>query len=289
MKKRAFSLIELSIVLLIIGIIVAGITQSSRLVASYRLSTARSITQSSPVPSISGLVLWLDATAEGAIAEAQAEDGADVTSWTEVNPQVSSQKSVAEATAPPSYDADGINEIPALQFVAADTEFLDMAAVDAEVNPTKFTVFAVVKPTTVSAAMTILSVADVSANTGFSVTSTTGPDYSVNVGDASAYSANTTTSLPTSAANTTAVVVGQYDGTNLSIYMNSATASDTDADAYTVQAAEVLKIGVNDDGAAGLENYFNGHIGEIVMYNQSLTTEERTSVVNYLKKKWGVN
>ena len=33
---------------------------------------------------------------------------------------------------------------------------------------------------------------------------------------------------------------------------------------------------------------FNGNIGEIVIYNRSLTTEERTSVYTYLKTKWGL-
>ncbi|MFM2200490.1 MAG: hypothetical protein RL769_545, partial [Pseudomonadota bacterium] len=41
-RHQAFSLIELSIVILIIGILVAGVTQSSRLVNQIRLSTAQS-------------------------------------------------------------------------------------------------------------------------------------------------------------------------------------------------------------------------------------------------------
>jgi len=47
--KTAFSLIELSIVILIIGILVAGVTQSSRLVRAIKLQTARSITNSSSI------------------------------------------------------------------------------------------------------------------------------------------------------------------------------------------------------------------------------------------------
>jgi prepilin-type N-terminal cleavage/methylation domain-containing protein len=47
MKKKllkAFSLIELSIVILIIGIVVAGVTQSSRLVRQMRLASVKSMT-----------------------------------------------------------------------------------------------------------------------------------------------------------------------------------------------------------------------------------------------------
>ena len=57
--QKAFSLIELSIVILIIGILVAGVTQSSRLVSQFRLISARNITLSSPVPTIKNLAYWL--------------------------------------------------------------------------------------------------------------------------------------------------------------------------------------------------------------------------------------
>lgn len=50
--QKAFSLIELSIVILIIGILVAGVTQSSRLVKQIRLASIKSMTLSSPVSSI---------------------------------------------------------------------------------------------------------------------------------------------------------------------------------------------------------------------------------------------
>lgn len=43
-NKKAFSLIELSIVILIIGIIVAGVTQGLRLINAFRLSSAKSLT-----------------------------------------------------------------------------------------------------------------------------------------------------------------------------------------------------------------------------------------------------
>ncbi len=66
--KKAFSLIELSVVVLIIGILIAGITQSSRLVRAMKLNTARSLTRSSDVASIRNLTAWFDATAEGVLS-----------------------------------------------------------------------------------------------------------------------------------------------------------------------------------------------------------------------------
>jgi len=63
-KLKAFSLIELSIVILIIGILFVGVTQSSRLINQMSLTTARNITQNSPVYSISGVVSWIETTSQ---------------------------------------------------------------------------------------------------------------------------------------------------------------------------------------------------------------------------------
>jgi prepilin-type N-terminal cleavage/methylation domain-containing protein len=75
--QKAFSLIELSIVILIIGILVAGVTQSSRLVNEIRLSSARSVTQSYPVYSIPGISSWIETTLESSF-NSDFDDGATV-------------------------------------------------------------------------------------------------------------------------------------------------------------------------------------------------------------------
>ena len=60
--KKAFSLIELSVVVLIIGILIAGITSGSRLVRNSKLASAAQFTKSSDINSIADLVLWLEPT-----------------------------------------------------------------------------------------------------------------------------------------------------------------------------------------------------------------------------------
>ena len=90
MKKisaKAFSLIELSIVILIIGILIAGVTQGSRLVSAMKLNTARTVTQSSEVNSITGVVTWLESTADKSFDDAEETDGSIITNWYDINPQ----------------------------------------------------------------------------------------------------------------------------------------------------------------------------------------------------------
>lgn len=95
--KKAFSLIELSIVVLIIGILVAGVTQSSRLIRKMSLATAQSLTRSSPVNSIKDIVGWwetcLDESFGGTQPEEDQNGGTDgISTWYDLNPQSSYKK-----------------------------------------------------------------------------------------------------------------------------------------------------------------------------------------------------
>ncbi len=48
-RQQAFSLIELSIVILVVGILIAGVMQGRELISKVHLQTARLLTTSSPV------------------------------------------------------------------------------------------------------------------------------------------------------------------------------------------------------------------------------------------------
>ena len=63
-KITAFSLIELSIVILVIGLLIAGAIQGSNMISKAALSSARTLTESSPVNSIRSLFIWFDSTSK---------------------------------------------------------------------------------------------------------------------------------------------------------------------------------------------------------------------------------
>ena len=144
-KKTAFSLIELSVVVLIIGILIAGITAGSRLVRNSKLASAAQFTKSSDINSIPDLVLWLEPTQENSFATTSTNSGnltyANVASlqdanyikdtlrpdnreyvarWNDINPRAvpGNKKSVYQEVAAqrPMYIANAINGLPALQF-----------------------------------------------------------------------------------------------------------------------------------------------------------------------------
>ncbi len=115
-KNKAFSLIELSVVILVIGIIAAGITSGSSLVRKMRVATARSLTQSSPVPGIRGLALWLDTVSENSLVDAQEVDGAQVDRWNNLNPQSNGGIFLTASGADrPFYIEQCINNLPCIK------------------------------------------------------------------------------------------------------------------------------------------------------------------------------
>ncbi len=86
--KKAFSLIEISIVILIIGLLIAGISKATDMLADSRLKSARSIARGSIVPRLSNLVLWLDVSqAESWPDSKRGTQTYSSSTFTDLNPQ----------------------------------------------------------------------------------------------------------------------------------------------------------------------------------------------------------
>jgi len=120
--KKAFSLIELSIVILIIGILIAGVTQGSRLITQMRLNTARTLTNSSPVASIKDLVFWFEPTLEESFLSSQAEDQLQISQWNDINPQsIKKYFALKTASAHVTYEDNAINSLPGVRFNGANS------------------------------------------------------------------------------------------------------------------------------------------------------------------------
>lgn len=98
-RNSAFSLIELSIVILVIGILIAGITQSSRLVKQVRIRTAQTLTQSSPVNSIKDLAVWFEPTMESSFADSETQNNSTITNWYDINSHSSIKNNATQDTA----------------------------------------------------------------------------------------------------------------------------------------------------------------------------------------------
>lgn len=303
LKKTAFSLIELSIVLLIIGIIIAGITQSSRLIGQFRLSTARSMTNSAPVNSIPGLTHWYETTAEESFDEEETEDRAldpdsqGVSVWYDINQIDGIKKNAIMPTldSQPAYFADCMRDLPCVRFDGVD-DFMNFNADGIVGN--NYTIFAVVQRRIAAANYFIGDQSSTAANSSLSFGYSGTATFIIAQGDVA--NANSVTvpnfSIPTPEIHTivnrsNTAEVGQEP---ILHFLNGGRNNDgtiTPSVLATVGTPNLLALTQYLTPTIGRNGilYFNGDIGEIIIYNRSLKSEERRSVERYLIDKWNLD
>ena len=118
-KNRGFTLLELAVVLMLIGIIVGGVMQGANLITSSRLASARSLTSKAPIGNISGLVAWYESSSKNSFLATQAIDSASISEWGDISPSSiinKKNKLTKTANANVTFGIASINKIPALNF-----------------------------------------------------------------------------------------------------------------------------------------------------------------------------
>lgn len=298
-KLRAFSLIELSVVILIIGILVAGAAGGAKMINVFRLQTAQNLTLSSPVITTKGLVLWLESSMPESFLSAETEDGAQLTRWLDRNPQVST-KLLATTTASSGITLkakSNIYSLPAVYFNGSS------AAVFTLSNGTSNVVIS-----TPNSAYTFFIVAklndDLASNvkTVFANGSTEGWGYGVS-GTQNNRSRNLifagssdVTSATANATTKPEIISATYAGGangSLQLFTNgtgnagsgaagtSETLSSSSATAKTPVTA--FYIGNKSSAAA-----WSGEVSEIIIFNRVLSKKERNQIELYLGQKYNI-
>ena len=80
-KKSAFTLIELSMVLIIIGILISGIYTGRGMIRNSQMFSARALTLNSQISSIPGMVAWYETTTTDSFDASEISDGSTITTW----------------------------------------------------------------------------------------------------------------------------------------------------------------------------------------------------------------
>lgn len=290
-KSSAFSLIELSIVVLIIGILIAGVLQGSKLLSKFRILTAQTITKSSPVSSIKDLTLWLETTGNESFINASgnynAQDGEAISSWNDSNPQILYKKVLLQnnSSSRPVYKSEGINNLPSLAFDGTDDFLRNTSQTVIGLNDNHYTIFTVFRSERIS------SSADVLFYQG--VTTECAKDYAgvylnhdgIIYGWGCGTGGDTASAayIPYNSYGVVYRVDAQPNSTtsNIEIYVNGA---KTSAQKQGLNVGNSAGIGV---GSGVDQFYFKGLISEVIVYNRALTEEEISAVRSYLTKKYG--
>ncbi len=283
-KKFAFSLIELSIVLLIIGILIAGVTSSSRLIAEFKLSSARAKSQGSPVNSIKGLYFWLDSTAEKAI-DGDVDYGSGVDNFYDQNIQSSVKLDFlqTDSTKRPVYNKDLINGLPALVFDGVD-DFLqsNVAIAISDIAPENENTIFFVGNIYHDDAMPFPGYFNIQDSTGAQriyFTSFSGASRFTYVEDI------TNSINGGSLLGGSKIVTLENRKQVQSIYLNGELSVAATTTAEFDNFTSNFYIGSQD----GTQNFAKMDVGEIIVFNRALKNEEREDVERYLSEKWKIN
>jgi len=286
-KFKAFSLVEISVVILIIGLLLAGVTNASDMIAEYRIKIARNLTKNAPVARVDGLVLWLDSNALESFPPREAIDGAKINTWYDLNPQTAVKNNAVQASATanlhPTYKENCLNNLPCVNFNGT-TNYIDTTQ-DLGGTTRQVSVFWVALPDTPSTGITgggqILSTHDLTYDERIQVYMTTswGVSYFAGVGEI-AYT------QPIKRKLAVYDVVDDEEGGTL--YINKVAKTTVVQSGGYPKAIRIFNIGTwsNNDGTR--EEYFGGNIGEIIIFNRALLERERKAIEDYLCQKWGV-
>lgn len=282
-NNKAFSLIELSIVILIIGILVTGITQSSRLVKSMKIQSIQNLTQSSPVATIKDLSVWYETVLQKSFIEDEKVDQSTITTWFDANPLTMSK---ADASAPntnskPRYIENAFNGLPGVRFDGADDY---LRSDNISVTGNQMTYFIVAKRRVF-----------VQYATPFSTLSPGATYDSIGVGHLRAYLEDPSVmtvfrngwlaSIPHPGNNIPYISSSVIDGSNHIAYLNGVSGSSV-ATSGAFNITTILLGCTWQNGA--FNNPYNGEIAEIIIYSRALKTDERKDIEKYLSKKWAI-
>lgn len=281
-KHKAFSLIEMSVVVLIISVLTVGVMESRKIVARAKIANARSLTANSPVASLEELMLWYESTSEQSFDKEEALDGKLVSTWYDLNPRIKTVRNNATQTLDlnkPTYKINKINGLPAISFNKSGPSYMLFTDESPIVN-SEYTIFIVGQRNDnqvndfIGSNTTIL-------NSNLRVGYRT--DTSIQIvqwgnGLEAICSSYTTPSPVIFSANF------NFNAKNL--YMNGALQTTTAIGSVPDSTTPLIEY--DGAGLGASSNHLKGDIGEVIIFKKYLNTEERKSVENYLGKKWGI-
>jgi len=273
-----------------------------------KLTSLRSMTISSPVPSIKNLYLWYDAIMEKSFIESEVSDGSQISVWYDLNPfSISDSINIVQTDSArkPIYRSSGINGLPAIYFNGA--YFLK-----SQTNVSPFfsggsaTLFMVFNPDDVAGQKFVfmypIQNCAKNAEIGIGVANFASGNFGIHSGCGIGTITNGNLivknepviismvflSTPLSAGTLANIKIYKNGGSEQSLVGSSGSYTSGMGGAYGSTLSPPL-IGIRDDNNnGGYNSGFVGKMGEIIAFSKSLNTEERQEVEKYLGKKWGI-
>lgn len=283
-SNKAFSLLEISIVILIIGILISGVSLGVDLYRDFRLASAKSLTQNSRVGRIEGLVLWLEASQKTSFEPDNIADGTAITKWKNIAPNLlpndrsrfDAVKSSLAASGP-IYRENIVNSLPALEMSSSQNRCMQVPS-GFDGNGKNTTVFLVIKT-----AENWSSTADYRmlsrwpAGAFYEIRGTNTP-FS-NLDNFSFFNYYNSAKNKLYILN---LIINRSE--NVNFYFNKTPLQSISSSWNGVYSSSDLYIGCK---AGGTALFPNANYLEIIIYDRVITDKERIAIEEYLSKKWG--
>ena len=281
-RGKGFSIVEMSIVLLIIGILIAGISRGIDLYADFKIQTAQKLTINSPVSRIEGLALWLETTLEKSF-QTKMVNNSEVPRWNNISPfDLNPKNAFNYSTNKPTFLENHINGLPAIQFNKSSQNCMQVES-GFDNNTENVTIFVALAMKSASVNGRIIE----KWNGGGPYPYVLRPSF--NFATYYGSGAQRGPSLASGKIGFPYVVSARRVKLgNLSIWVNGVKGGDvTDNTATDTTNTSPLYIGCRGPGSA---NYTFGdfNVGEIIIYSRALSDGEISRVNQYLSQKWNI-
>ena len=277
-KKKAFSLLELSIVIVIIGVLLIGVIGSKHLIKKARINAAQAITRSSPISAVKGNKLWIESSLDDSSFGNGLTTGDFITSWEDNSSN--NGLSISFTGSGPTY-SNSINGVQAVKFGSLSaTNHLVIDNPDF-LNGTNYTIFFVEKRmATNGSAGNYLLGSDGSFALGYETTSSIIQTH----GEAASYENQASIESVTAYSNKPRMISYTHSSTDGNkIYINGTLANEDSSD----EAKSHLS-GFSITNTLKIGNNYNGEIGEFAIFDRDIKNSERKAIEDYLSDKWNI-
>ena len=285
-KRKAFTLIEIAVVILVIGVLIAGISQAMQMFAEASLKSARNLSKSSRLGRIDDLTLWFDATSEKAF-DKEKDDGSAVLIWKDNNPKstISISSTSPSESLYPSYNLSAINNLPAVSFKKTSSSVGNCITVPNESfinNSEDFTLYLIYNPKTLDDGI-ILEKNNATATTfPFSLELSSGY-YKFSVKN-SAETVSVTSPRKATIKTPNLIRLSRIKGSQIEIIIDGV--STTQSDTLTSSTLNNAELSIGCRNGSTPANFVSGDLGETAFFNRNVNVKEKADIEEYLYKKW---
>jgi len=278
-KNQAFSLIELSIVLIIIGLVITGVIGGNSLIKSARIARARQLSKNF-ISSWGNVVprptMWFESSDKKYV---NLDDNNKVERLIDRSGNGHHAVQITENNRP-LYKEDEFNSLPALDFNGT-SNYLSYSNIGGSYENT---IIAVIEDDSFANFCHIMG--SDKYNIGaihFAITTNKKLGYSVNSNGGWTFFSNSNLSL-----NKKYIVILDMNEIDINYYINTSNDGNQNNNNVNILSLGPGAIGAWSNNAGLVERFFDGQIAEIIVFDEALTTEGREYVEDYLGKKWGI-